>query len=128
MMHGHEKTDLAIVAEKRANKAAHDVVEQSTAGAAAAEPVEPRAGTKGNTDWQSTHWTQSQVRVSQAPERIRQAIAVWTRGRSRMRESRTSGSGRGARESASLPLRRREFIAGLGGAAVASPLFKVLPL
>ena len=35
-----------------------------------------------------------------------------------MRESRTYGSGRGARESASLPLlRRREFITLLGGAA-----------
>src|SRR5207244_10653952 len=64
MMHGHEKSDSAIVAEKPANKA-----EQS-----AAESVEPRAETKGNANQQSTHRTQSRVSVSQALERIRQAV------------------------------------------------------
>ena len=87
MMHGHEKSDPAIVAVKPTNKA-----ERS-----AAELVEPRAGAKGNADWQSTHRTQSRARVSQAPERMRQLLAVWTRGGSRMRESRTYGSVRGAR-------------------------------
>jgi hypothetical protein len=66
MMHGPEKSDPAIVAGKPTNKA-----ERS-----AAELVEPRAGTKGNAYQQSMHWTQSQVRVSQALERIRQAFAV----------------------------------------------------
>ena len=66
MMHGHEKSDLAIVAVKPTNKA-----ERS-----AAELVEPRAGTEGNAHQQSTHWAQSQARVSQALERIRQAFAV----------------------------------------------------
>ena len=66
MMHGHEKSDLAIVAGKPANKA-----EQS-----AAELVERRAGTKGNASQQSTCRTQSRVSVSQALERIRQAVAV----------------------------------------------------
>ena len=66
MMHGPEKSDPAIVAGKPTNKA-----ERS-----AAELVEPRAGTKGNAYQQSMHWTQSQVRVSQALERIRQASAV----------------------------------------------------
>ena len=97
MMHGHEKSDLAIVAVKPANKAEQPASEQSAAELTAAEPVEPRAGTKGNADWQSTHWTQRQARVSQAPERMRQLLAVWTRGGSRMRESRTYGSVRGAR-------------------------------
>src|SRR5947199_210889 len=46
MMHGHEKSDLAIVAEKPANKAEQPTAEAST-GASAAEPVERRAGTKG---------------------------------------------------------------------------------
>ena len=87
MMYGREKSDSAIVAVKPANKA-----EQS-----AAEPVEPRAETKGNAGQQSTHQTQSWVRVSQALDRIRQVFAVRTRGRSRMRESCTSGSVRGAR-------------------------------
>jgi hypothetical protein len=66
MMHGHEKSDLAIVAGKPANKA-----EQS-----AAESVERRAGTKGNANQQSTCRTQSRISVSQALERIRQAFAV----------------------------------------------------
>jgi len=61
MMHGHEKSDLAIVAAKPTNKA-----EQS-----AAEPVERRAGTKGNAGQQSTYWTQSRISVTQALERIR---------------------------------------------------------
>src|SRR5215472_990374 len=75
MMHGREKSDLAIVAMKPANKANEPTAEAST-GANAAEPVEQRAGAKGNAHQQSTHWTQSQASVSQALERIRQAIAV----------------------------------------------------
>ena len=87
MMHGPEKSDPVIVAVKPANKA-----EQS-----AAEPVERRAGTKGNADQQSTCRTQSRISVSQALERIRQnALPSHTRGGSRMRESRTYGSVRGA--------------------------------
>ena len=62
MMHGHEKSRSAIVAVKPTNKA-----ERSDA-----ELVERRAGTEGNVDWQSTHWTQRQARVSQALGRIRQ--------------------------------------------------------
>jgi len=95
MMHGREKSDLAIVAMKPANKANEPTAEAST-GANAAEPVERRAGTKGNADQQSTRRTLSRVSVSQALERIRQVVAVWTRGGSRMRASRTYGSVRGA--------------------------------
>src|SRR6266540_3077011 len=69
--------------------------------------MEPRAGTKGNADRQSTHWTQRQARVSQAPERMRQLLAVWTRGGSRMRESRTYGSVRGARDETRVPTASR---------------------
>ena len=61
MMNGPEKSDPAIVAGKSANK-----TEQSVA-----EPVERRAGTKGNADQQSTCRTQSRISVSQALERIR---------------------------------------------------------
>src|SRR5262249_40809172 len=60
-MHGCGKSDSAIVAVKPTNKA-----EPS-----AAEPVEPRAETKGNAGQQSTHRAQSRTRVSQALERIR---------------------------------------------------------
>jgi RNA-directed DNA polymerase len=87
MVYGHEESDFAIVAVKPANKVAHPALEQSAMGPAAAEPVEPRAETKGNADQQSTHQTQSRASVSQALERIRQTFAVMTRGRSRMRES-----------------------------------------
>src|SRR5438876_3614367 len=111
MMHGCGKSDFAIVAEKPANKA-----EQS-----AAESAEPRAETKGNANQQSTHRTQSRVRVSQALERMRQAFAVWTRGRSRMRESCMYGSERGARGN-SRPYRdRREFIGLVGSTVVFLP-------
>src|ERR1700738_1220468 len=48
MMHGREKSDSAIVAGKPTNKAVPT----------AAEPVEPRAGAKGNASQQSTHRTQ----------------------------------------------------------------------
>ena len=48
-MDDQEKSDSAIVAVKLSNKA----------GTPAAEAVEPRAGTKGNADQQSTHRTQS---------------------------------------------------------------------
>src|SRR5215472_5108 len=66
MMHGHEKSDHAIVAVKPANKA-----EEPSAAPHAGEPVEPRAGTKGNADQQSTRRTQCRESVSQAMERIR---------------------------------------------------------
>jgi RNA-directed DNA polymerase len=72
MMHGHEKSDPAIVAVKPANKAAHPAAEQSAAEPVAAEPVEPRSGTKGNADQQSTCRAQSRVSVSQALDRIRE--------------------------------------------------------
>ena len=64
MMHEPKKSDLAVVAMKPTNKAG-----QKTA----AEPVERRAGAKGNVDQQSTHRTQIRARVSQALERVRQA-------------------------------------------------------
>src|SRR6266700_2236764 len=71
MMHGHEKSDFAIVAVKPTNKAEHSATEQSAAEPTAAEPVEPRAETKRNAGQQSTCGTQGQVSVSQALERIR---------------------------------------------------------
>jgi hypothetical protein len=62
MMHGREKSDSAILAGKPTNKAV----------LTAAEPVERRAGAKGNASQQSTRRTQSRVSVSHALERIRQ--------------------------------------------------------
>ena len=59
-MHDPEKSNSGRVAAKPTNKA----------GRPAAEPVEPRPGTKGNADQQST-MTQSRVRVTQALDRVR---------------------------------------------------------
>ena len=87
-MHDQEKSDSAIVAVKLPNKTGFPV----------AEAMERRAGTKGNADQQSTHWTQIRARVTQALGRVRQAdqrFAVNTQGRSRMLESGSSGSVRG---------------------------------
>ena len=63
MMHGHEKSDSAIVATKPPNKA----------GRPAAEAVERRAGAEENASWHCTCRTQSRESVSQAPERVRKA-------------------------------------------------------
>jgi RNA-directed DNA polymerase len=63
MMHDRGKSDSAIVAVKPTNKA----------GQPAAEPVEPRAGTKRNAGEQSTHRTQGRARVTQALARVRKA-------------------------------------------------------
>jgi RNA-directed DNA polymerase len=46
------------------------------AGRPAAEAMEPRAGTKGNTGQQHTHRTQTRARVSQALARVRQAARL----------------------------------------------------
>src|SRR3989440_11625661 len=73
MMHGHEKSAPAIVAVKLANKIANSPVAHCAGEPAVAEPVEPRAGTKGNAGQQSTYRTQSRESVSQALERIRKA-------------------------------------------------------
>ena len=62
MMNERGKSDPAVVAAKLANKA-----ERS-----AAEPVEPRAGTKGNANQQHPGRTQSRETVTQVLARIRQ--------------------------------------------------------
>ena len=64
MMNGAEKSDLLIVPRKPANKA----------GAPAAEPVEGSGGIERNAGSQSTDRTQSRVAVSQAQDRIREAV------------------------------------------------------
>jgi hypothetical protein len=90
MMHGGGKSDLAIVAAKPANEA-----ERS-----AAEPVERRAGAKGNASQQSTARAQNRAcRVTGAGAhtvRIKYIVPSHTRGGSRMLESGTYGSVRGA--------------------------------
>src|SRR5205085_641877 len=71
MMNGLEKSDPGIVAMKPANKAEQPAADATAGELYAAEPVERRAGTKGNVGQQSTNRTQSRTSVSQALERIR---------------------------------------------------------
>ena len=61
MMHEREKSDPVVVAGRPTNKA----------GQPAAEPVEPRTGTKGNAGQQSTRRAQDRGSVSQALSRVR---------------------------------------------------------
>jgi RNA-directed DNA polymerase len=72
MMNGPEKSDPAIVAMKLANKAEGPTAVRPAEEKHAAEPVERRAGTKGNAGQQSTRRTQRRESVSQALDRIRQ--------------------------------------------------------
>ena len=65
MMHGHEKSDSAIVAMKLPNKA----------GRPAAEAVERRAEAKENANRCRTCRTQCRESVSPTPERVRKAEA-----------------------------------------------------
>ena len=65
MMHGHEKSDSAIVATKPPNKA----------GRPAAEAVERRAEAKENANRCRTCRTQGRESVSPTPERVRKAEA-----------------------------------------------------
>jgi hypothetical protein len=65
-MNEPEKSDPAIVAMKPANKA----------GQPAAEWVEPRAGTKGNTGQPRTRRAQNRASVSQGLERVRKAAKL----------------------------------------------------
>jgi hypothetical protein len=61
-MHGHGKSDPAIVAAKLANNA----------GQPAAESMEPRARAEGNAGQQTTCRAQNRESVSHALERIRE--------------------------------------------------------
>ena len=71
MMHGHEKSDLAIVAMKPTNKAGQPV----------AELVERRAGAKGNAIQHNTRRAQDRESVTQALGRIRQAARLRSKER-----------------------------------------------
>jgi hypothetical protein len=88
MMHGHEKSDSAIVAMKPPNKA----------GRPAAEAVERRAEAKENANRCRTCRTQGRESVSPTPERVRKAA-----------RSAVKGS---VREVLQKPLRWRSWYAG----------------
>jgi len=86
MMHGREKSDSAIVAEKPTNKVV----------SATAEPVEPRAGAKGECEpAKHASDTVPKMRVTGAGAHTASSPSL-TQGGSRVREFCTHGSGRGA--------------------------------
>src|SRR6516165_7234659 len=91
MMNERGKSDPAVVAAKLANKA-----ERS-----AAEPVEPRAGTKGECKPatlgpDAEPGNRATGAAAHTSNRKNSDLPSLTRGRSRMRESHTYGSVRGA--------------------------------
>src|SRR5215216_7890333 len=102
MMHGREKSDLAIVAAKPANND----------GRPSAELVERRAGAEGNAGQDRTRRAQDRASVSQGLDRVRHVSPSDTQGGSRVPELGPLGSVRGAlsnerpyRDLASLPVR-----------------------
>src|SRR5499427_641252 len=114
MMYGRGKSSPVIVAGKPANKAQPDSV-------TAAESVERRAGAKGNANQPARTGLSAGSRVVLALASIRQAAMLdcqyprWEPYAGKLHVRVCAG---GARQLASLPrLRRREFIAGFGGAA-----------
>jgi hypothetical protein len=118
MMHGCGKSSPVIVAGKPANKAQPETV-------TAAESVERRTGAKGNADQPATNRTQGRAHVAAsglalALASIRQAAMLdcqyprWEPYAGKLHVRVCAG---GARQLASLPRQRREFITLLGGAA-----------
>ena len=99
MTNGREKSHSAVVAAKPTNNA-------SVSKAEAAEPVEPRAGTKRNVGEHDTHRTLGRARVTQALDRVQQPSKG--RRRSSQRSFTTSASicsgKRSLRSSAMPPL------------------------
>ena len=73
MMHGREKSDLAIVAVKPANKA-KEAHRGGICGGGRSGVGGAKGGAKGNAHQQNTYWAQNQARVTQALERIRQLV------------------------------------------------------
>src|SRR5215471_14914884 len=116
MMYGRGKSSPVIVAGKPANKAQPDLV-------TAAESVERRAGAKGTANQPARTGLSAGSRVVLALASIRQAARLdcqyprWEPYAGKLHVRVCAG---GARQLASLPrLRRREFIAGIGGGVAA---------
>src|SRR4051812_12397447 len=111
MMHGREKSDLAIGAAKPANND----------GRPSAELVERRAGAEGNAGQDRTRRAQNRASVSQGLDRVRHVSPSDTQGGSRVPELGPLGSVRGAlsngrpyRDYVAVGQRGRHDPAGLG--------------
>jgi hypothetical protein len=109
MMHGPEKSDPVVVAGKPTNKAERF----------AAELAEPRTGTKGNADQLNTCWTQSRISVTQGVgSHTAASCRQYPRWEPYAGKPHVRICAGGARQLASLPLNRREFMRGLGVAGI----------
>jgi hypothetical protein len=120
MMHGHEKSDPAIVVMKAANKAEGPFAARPAEEKHAPESVERRAGAKGNANQPARTELSAGLRAGSALVSIPQAAMLdcqyprWEPYAGKLQVRNCAG---GARQLASLPrpLRRREFIGALGG-------------
>jgi hypothetical protein len=109
MMHGYEKSDPAIVVMKPANKAEGPSAARPAEEKHAAEPVERRAGTKGNADQQSTHRTQRRHRVAQADSGLYGRGPAVPRVVTAIERASLSISATGKETSISLPVAQSVF-------------------
>ena len=76
MMHGHEKSDLVIVADEAGEQSEGSPLRRRLRGRTQRSRWSEGRGPRGIRTSTSTYWTQSQARVSHALERIRQLVAV----------------------------------------------------
>jgi hypothetical protein len=103
MMHGHEKLDHAAVAVKPANKAERPTAERSAAERNAAESGSQGRGPRGMRSSKACAGRSAGKACHRRWNVYGNLSPSHTRGGSRMRESRTYGSVRGARDETRVP-------------------------
>ena len=96
MMHGREKSDLAIVAMKPANKANEPTAEASTGATQRSRWSEGR-GPRGMRTSKARTGLRARLACHRRWSVYGKQLPSYTRGGSRMREGRPYGSVRGAR-------------------------------
>src|SRR4029077_20469732 len=92
MMHGHEKSDSVVVAAKPANKAAPRCGAVRGGGKPQRSRWSEGRGPRGMRTGKARTGLSARLACHRRWKRMRQLLAVRTRGGSRLRESRTYGS------------------------------------
>ena len=121
MMHGREKSDLAIVAMKPANKANEPTAEASTGQTQRSRWSEGR-GPRGMRTSKARTGLRARLACHRRWSVYGKQLPSYTRGGSRMRESRSYGSVRGACDETHVPTatgRRQPKLARSAGASPA---------